>query len=367
MKIPFQNLKAEYESLRDELDSAYHRVMESGWYILGEEVEAFEHEFAEYCGTQNCVSVSNGLDALTIILQAYGIGQNDEVIVPAHTFIATWLAVSKAKASPVPVDIDKKTFNLNHDKLLPAITEKTRAIIPVHLYGHPVDMDPILKIAEENDLLVIEDAAQAHGAEYRNKKVGSLGDAAGFSFYPVKNLGAYGDAGAITTNDVTLAEKARIIRNYGSQDRYKHLEKGSNSRMDELQAAFLRVKLKFLDMYNDRRRLLADRYQNRLSETTGVRLPETAGWADPVWHLFVIQISDRDGLQSHLAQNNIEALVHYPVPPHLSTAYEGIGRKEGDFPISENTAGSVLSLPLHPFLELEEADFVSEAVRSFIL
>jgi dTDP-4-amino-4,6-dideoxygalactose transaminase len=367
MKIPFQNLKAEYKSLRDELDSAYHRVMESGWYILGEEVEAFEHEFADYCGAQNCVSVGNGLDALTIILQAYGIGQNDEVIVPAHTFIATWLAVSKVKASPVPVDIDEKTFNLNTEELLPAITEKTRAIIPVHLYGHPADMDPILKIAEENDLLVIEDAAQAHGAEYRNKKVGSLGDAAGFSFYPVKNLGAYGDAGAITTNDVKLAEKARIIRNYGSQDRYKHLEKGSNSRMDEFQAAFLRVKLKFLDMYNDRRRLLAGRYKNRLSEITGVILPETAGWAEPAWHLFVIQIPDRDGLQSHLADNNIEALVHYPVPPHLSTAYGEIGRKEGDFPIAENSARSVLSLPLHPFLELEEVDSVSEAVRSFIL
>jgi dTDP-4-amino-4,6-dideoxygalactose transaminase len=340
--------------------------MDSGWFILGEEVEAFENEFANYCNTQYCVGVGNGLDALTLILQAYGIGQNDEVIVPAHTFIATWLAVSKVKASPVPVDVEERTFNLNPEQLRSAITERTRAIIPVHLYGHPADMDPILKVAEEYGLLVIEDAAQAHGAKYRNRQVGSLGDAAGFSFYPVKNLGAYGDAGAITTNDATLADSLRILRNYGSHVKYEHLEKGTNTRLDELQAALLRVKLRHLDKFNSKRRQLAEYYWDRLSAIPGLILPKIADRADPVWHLFVIRMADRDQLKSFLSENNIETLVHYPVPPHLSTAYQNIDAKRGDFPITESIAETALSLPLHPFLRLEELDFVSDVIRSFI-
>ena len=263
--IPFLDLRASYLELKTALDSAFQRVMASGWYILGEELKAFEAEFAEYCNVKYCVGVGNGLDALHLILRAMDIGQGDEVIVPSNTFIATWLAVSYAGATPVPVEPDEATYNIDPSKIEAAITEKTKAIMPVHLYGQPADMDPILKIAARHHLKVIEDAAQAHGARYKGKRTGSLGDAAGFSFYPGKNLGAFGDGGAVTTNDSTLAERVRRLSNYGSQVKYAHDVKGFNSRLDELQAALLRVKLRHLDAWNGRRRQIAAQYLRKLN------------------------------------------------------------------------------------------------------
>src|SRR5262245_46017336 len=282
-QVPFLDLKDTYLEIKDELDAAYQRVMNSGWYILGEEVTAFEKEFAEYCGARHCVGVGNGLEALQLILRAMGIGPGDEVIVPANTYIATWLAVSNAGATVVPVEPDERTFNLDPELIKAAITPKTKAILPVHLYGQPADMDPINEIARRRGLRVIEDAAQAHGACYRNRRAGSLGDAAGWSFYPTKNLGAYGDAGAVTTDDDALADRVRLLRNYGSVSKYYNEEKGINSRLDELQAAFLRVRLKYLAEWNRRRGRIAARYLEELRETDLI-LPAVCEGAEPVWH-----------------------------------------------------------------------------------
>ncbi len=273
MQVPFLNIKAQNVELKAELEAAYTRVMDSGWYILGKEVEAFEAEFASYCGVKYCVGVGNGLEALHLILRAYGIGEGDEVIVPANTYIATWLAVSYAGATPAPVEPDEKTFNINPELIEKAITKKTKAILPVHLYGQCADMDAINEIAKRRGIKVIEDAAQAHGALYKGRKAGSLGHAAGFSFYPGKNLGAIGDAGAVTTNDGELAEKIRLLRNYGSKVKYYNEVKGFNSRLDEMQAAFLRVKLKRLDEWNSRRMQIAKRYFEALKECAGLGLP----------------------------------------------------------------------------------------------
>lgn len=346
MKVPFLDLKAPYLELKTELDAAYQRVMESGCYILGEEVEAFENEFADYCNVKHCVGVGNGLDALHLILRAYGIGKGDEVIVPANTYIATWLAVSHTGAIPVPVEPDPHTYNIDPQRIEASVTSMTHAIIPVHLYGQSADMDTITKIAQKHGLKVIEDAAQAHGALYKGRRVGSLGNAAGFSFYPGKNLGALGDAGAVVTDDDELADRIRILRNYGSRVKYHDEVKGFNSRLDPLQAAFLRVKLKHLDEWNKKRREIASSYLRGLADASDLILPEVPSWVESVWHLFVIRSNQRDKLQKHLEQCGIGTLIHYPVPPHLSEAYTDMGREKGDFPITEKLANTVLSLPM---------------------
>lgn len=348
MKVPFLDLKAAYLELKDELDEAYSRVMNSGWYILGEEVEAYEAEFAAYCRVKHCIGVANGLDALHLILRAYNIGDGDEVIVPANTYVATWLAVSYAGATPVPVEPDANTYNIDPSKIEAAITPRTRAIMPVHLYGQTADMDAISEVAQQHDLKVIEDAAQAQGARYKGRRAGNLADAAGFSFYPGKNLGAFGDAGAVTTNDDELADKLRVLRNYGSRRKYFNEVKGYNSRLDPLQAAFLRVKLKYLDEWNERRAAIAQKYLQELSSVSQIQLPFVEEWAEPAWHLFVIRYPERNKLQQFLQENGVQTLIHYPIPPHLSDAYRGDMSKEASLKISEQIANTVLSLPIGP-------------------
>jgi len=363
MKIQFLDLKASYIELKDELDDAYQRVMESGWYILGQEVEAFEQEFAAYCGVQHCIGVGNGLDALHLILRAMDIGAGDEVIVPSNTFIATWLAVSYSGATPVPVEPDDATFNIDPKMIEEAITEKTRAIMPVHLYGQPADMDPILEIAARHNLKVIEDAAQAHGARYKGKRTGGLCDAAGFSFYPGKNLGALGDGGAVTTNDAALAARVRQLRNYGSQVKYAYEFKGFNSRLDELQAAFLRVKLQKLDEWNGRRKVIADMYLIELADLPDLTLPYVPAWTEPVWHLFVVRTSKRDQLQTYLENQGIQTLIHYPVPPHKQKAYAEVQSR--NLPISEIIHKEVMSLPIGPAVQRSDVPILVESIKSF--
>jgi dTDP-4-amino-4,6-dideoxygalactose transaminase len=362
MKVPFLDLLAPHVELEQDLHDAYQRVMQSGWYILGHEVRAFEDEFAAYCEAEHCVGVGNGLDALHLVLRAYGIGNGDEVIVPANTYIATWLAVSYAGARPVPVEPDERTYNLDPERVEAAITPRTRALIPVHLYGQPADMDVLNDIATLHRLKVIEDAAQAHGARYRDRRVGALGDAAGFSFYPGKNLGALGDGGAVVTNDAKLADKVRVLRNYGSRVKYHNEVKGFNSRLDELQAALLRTKLASLDEWNARRKGLAAQYMNTLGGVPDLALPFVPEWADPVWHLFVVRHPQRDAVHQHLADAGIGTLIHYPVPPHLSDAYSDDEWTTGDFPITERVANEVLSLPMGPHLESRMVNFVAEAI-----
>ncbi len=348
-KIPFLDLKAPHQELKTELAEAFSRVLDSGWFVLGSEVKEFEQEFADYCNSSYCVGVANGLDALHLILRAYLIGAGDEVIVPSNTYIATWLAVSQCGATPIPVEPDIETYNINPKLIEMAITAKTKAIIVVHLYGQPVDMDPINDIARKYGLKVIEDCAQAHGALYKGRKVGSLGDAAGFSFYPGKNLGALGDGGAVLTNDSEIADKVRELANYGSSIKYHNNVKGYNSRLDELQAAFLREKLKVLDTWNIRRKEIAMTYLELLDSTDFV-LPYFPSWAEPVWHLFVIRTHSRDSLVNYLNQNNVGNMIHYPIPPHLQKAYGEQGFSIGDYPISELIHREVVSLPVSPHL-----------------
>lgn len=364
MSIPFFDVKAAYLELQDELDDAYRGVMDRGWFVLGEENERFEQEFAAYCGVNHCVAVGNGLDALTLILRAYGIGPGDEVIVPAHTFIATWLAVSATGATSVAADVRPDTFNLDIECVEAALTPRTVAVMPVHLYGQPADMAPLLQLAADHGLRVIEDAAQAHGAKYHGKRAGSLGDAAGFSFYPAKNLGALGDAGAVTTNDCELADKIRLLRNYGSQTKYQHECLGVNSRMDEIQAAFLRVKLRHLDAWNDRRTELAAQYNRALRGVPGVSVPVVPAWVDPAWHLYVIRHPRRTELQQSLAGAGVGSLIHYPIPPYRSEAYS-VGEWRGSAtPVTERIASEVLSLPMGPHLCAADVQRVVEIVGS---
>lgn len=365
MKIPFLDLQAAYHELQEELDATCRRVMSSGWYILGQEVEAFESEFAAYCGVRHCIGVSNGLDALELILRGYGIGAGDEVIVPANTFIATWLAVSRAGGVPVPVEPNELTHTIEVDQVEKAISSRTRAVMPVHLYGQPADMDPIHALAPRHGLKVIEDAAQAHGARYRGQRAGGLGDAAGFSFYPGKNLGALGDGGAVVTNDDELASRIRLLHNYGSQVKYYHEIKGCNARLDALQAAVLRVRLSRLDEWNQRRALVAKRYIEALSPLTHVVLPYVPEDAEPVWHLFVVRHPRRDDLQQHLSRAGIETLIHYPVPPHRSRAYAELGYNLGSYPLAERIADTVLSLPIGPHLRPDQQDYVISALKEF--
>jgi len=372
VKIPFNDFASPYQELKAELDDAYHRFMQSGWYVLGKEVEAFEQEYAAYCGAKYCVGVANCLDAMHLVLRAWNIGPGDEVIVPSNTYIATWLAISHAGATPVPVEPDARTYNLNPNLVAAAITPRTKAIMPVHLYGQPADMDPINAIAAKHGLKVLEDAAQAQGAKYKGRCAGSLGDAAGHSFYPTKNLGAFGDGGAVTTNDPELAEKVRTLRNYGSKKRYYNEVIGYNSRLDELQAAFLRVKLRHLDEWNERRAKIAALYLDGLKSETGNRkseitLPFVPEWATPVWHLFVIRHPQRDALQQKLTETGISTLIHYPVPPHRSGAYANPQSAicNPQLPIAEQLAAQVLSLPIGPHLVQQQVEQVVVAVKSF--
>ena len=364
-RIPFLDVAAAYAELQDELDAATRRVMVSGQFILGPEVTAFEEEFAAFCETRRAIGVGSGLDALRLILLGHGVGKGDEVVVPSNTFIATWLAVTQAGATPVPVEPDPVTHNVTADAVEAALTPATKAIMPVHLYGHPADMDAIVALGRDRGILVVEDAAQAHGARYRGRRAGGLADAAGFSFYPGKNLGAMGDAGAVTTDDDALAERVRMLRNYGSTVKYHHDLPGLNSRLDSLQAAALRIKLRRLDEWNERRRAVAARYLERLAGLDGLALPTAAAWAEPVWHLFVVRHPRRDALQQRLSEAGVEAIIHYPIPPHLSGAYAA-AFEGGRLPVAERLADEVLSLPMGPHLALEDADRVAAAVRETV-
>ena len=365
MKVPFLELGAAYRELKPELDAASRRVMEAGSYILGAEVEEFEHDFAAYCGAKHCVGVANGLDALTLVLRGYGIGSGDEVIVPANGYIASWLAVSSVGATPVPVEPNPGTSNLDPKGIEKALTSRTRAIMPVHLYGQPVEMTELMKIGRTHGLHVVEDAAQAHGAAYRGARAGNLADAAGFSFYPTKNLGAFGDAGAVVTNDDELADRVRVLRNYGSRTKYQNEVKGINSRLDPLQAAALRVKLKHLDEWNKRRQRIAARYLDELAQAPDIKLPVVAKDAQPCWHLFVVRHPRRDLLQKHLKRAGITSLVHYPIPPHLSGAYAEREWKPGDFSVTEDLCATALSLPIGPHLEDEAVTHVIKSCHEF--
>ena len=362
MNVPFLDLKAAYLELQEDIDAAVRRVLDSGWYLLGGEIEAFEKEYAQYVGSKHCIGVANGLDALHLSLLAMGIGEGDEVIVPSNTYIATWLAVTYAGATPVPVEPIEATYNLDPARLGAALTKRTKAIVPVHLYGQSADMDPITEFAKKHGLVVLEDAAQAQGACYKGRRVGGLGDMAGWSFYPGKNLGALGDAGAITTNDDDLAERVRLLRNYGSKVKYVHEVAGFNSRLDEIQAAVLRVKLQHLTAWNKRRAEIASLYSKELANTELV-LPFVPDWANPVWHLFVVQSPNRDLLQQKLREAGIHTLIHYPTPPHLQNAYTNLGFAKGSFPISEKIHQHVLSLPMGPQLEHSQVLQVIEAIK----
>jgi dTDP-4-amino-4,6-dideoxygalactose transaminase len=364
MTLRFLDLRAPHLQLSGELSVAIRRVLESGRYVLGSENEEFERAFAEYVGTRHCVGVGSGLDALHLSLRALGVEPGHEVIVPANTYIATWLAVTHSGATPVPVEPDESTYTLDPRRLEDAVTPRTAAVIPVHLYGQPADMAPILEFARRRGLHVLEDAAQAHGACYRGRPVGGLGHAAAWSFYPGKNLGAFGDGGAVTTDNDAVAERLRVLRDNGSEAKYVHTAAGFSSRLDEIQAAVLRVKLRHLDEWNARRRRVAALYLDSLQDLP-LALPLVPGWAEPVWHLFVVRSGRREALRRHLAEAGIETHVHYPVPPHLQGAYAALGFGEGKFPITEAIHREVVSLPMGPHLSEVGAARVIDALRSF--
>lgn len=365
MQVPILDLKPAYEELRGELDAAYRRVMESGWVLLGRELESFEQEYAASVGVKHCVGVANGLEALQLVLMAKGIGRGDEVIVPSHGYIATWLAVTHAGARPVPCEPDPATYNLNAGRIAELVTSRTRAILPIHLYGLAADMTAINAVAARFGLFVLEDAAQAHGATCGDRQAGALGHAAGISFYPSKNLGALADAGAVTTGDDALADRLRHLRNYGSKVRYQHEHIGLNSRLGELQAAFLRVKLPRLAEWNARRTALAHRYADQLAGVGDLVLPAAPSGFVPVWHLYVVRTKQRAALQQHLTAQGVGTQIHYPVPPHLTPAYVGAGWRHGEFPLAEQFAGEVLSLPIGPHHRAEQIDYVCTTIRDF--
>ncbi|QUJ76009.1 DegT/DnrJ/EryC1/StrS family aminotransferase [Sulfitobacter albidus] len=362
MKYSFLDVGFTYRTLKDDLDAAYHGLMDSGMYIGGDAVARFEAEFAEYCGAKHCIGVGNGLDALVLTMRAYGIGAGDEVIVPANTFIATWLAVAQVGATPVPVDADPATMNIDLDLVPDAITAQTRAIMPVHLYGQPVACEGLRALARTHDLKIIEDAAQAHGARDGNRRAGQLGDVAGFSFYPGKNLGAFGDGGAIVTDDDALAKSVRILGNYGSEVKYQHDHVGYNSRLDPLQAALLSVKLAKMDEWSTRRSEIADVYQSALAGTSGLTLPVVADGVHSAWHLYVVRTEDRAALQSALAERGVASAMHYPIANHKSGAFEEeFGHMS--FPVTEEICRTCLSLPIGPHLSVEQAHEIAGHVK----
>jgi dTDP-4-amino-4,6-dideoxygalactose transaminase len=361
--IPFLDLKAPYLELKEDIDEAVSRVLKSGIYIGGAEVESFEAEYASYCNAKYAVGVANGLDALHLALKAMGVGVGDEVIVPSNTYIATWLAVSQCGAVPVPVEPIIDTYNINPGLIEAAISARTKVILPVHLYGQPADLDPILAIAKKYGLYVLEDGAQAHGAKYKGQRIGAHGNAVAWSFYPGKNLGALGDAGAITTDDAHLAARVKLLRNYGSKIKYVHEIGGCNSRLDPLQAAVLRVKLKHLENWNLRRKNVAIRYQESLMGLN-LTLPFVPKWADPVWHLYVVATKERDGLEKLLLDSGVSTLIHYPTPPHLQGAYSSLGFGKGSFPEAEKIHEHVLSLPISPHITEEQVDKIILSCKS---
>ena len=363
MNVPFLDLGAVYREISGDIDAAIARVAASGWFIGGPELARFEAAWADHVGAAHGVGVGNGLDALTLALRAMDVGPSDEVIVASNGFVATFLAVSMTGATPVPVEPDPATHNLNPARIEAALTPRTRVILPTHLYGQPADLDPILAIARSHGLRVLEDAAQAHGARYKGRPVGAHGDAVTWSFYPSKNLGGLGDGGAVTTNDAALADRVRMLGHYGSRVRYVNEERGVNSRLDPLHAAVLGAKLPHLDRWNDRRRAIAARYLAEL-DGAGLVLPAVPDWADPVWHLFVVVVPDRAAVMARLAEAGVETLIHYPIPPHLQAAYADLGHPAGSFPIAEALADRVLSLPIGPHLADSDVKRVIAAVRA---
>lgn len=365
MEIPFVDLRAQYRQIKDEVDPAVLAVMNRGDFILGGAVADFERAFADYCGVKYCVGVDSGYSALELIVRAYDIGPGDEVITAANTFIATTLAISNAGATPVLVDCDPVTYNIDATKIEAAITPRTKAIMPVHLYGQMADMDAILAIARKHGLHVFEDAAQASGARYKGRRAGSLGDAAGFSFYPGKNLGAYGDGGAVTTNDPEIAEKIRLLRNIGQKVKYYHEVKGFNNRLDTMQAAVLGVKLPHLDAWNASRRRAAATYAARLAGLPLIT-PETAGYAEHIFHLYVVRVANREALMDFLKARGVATGLHYPIPIHLQPAYAELGYKRGDFPITEAYAETIVSLPIFPELDDDMVAYVADAIRDYL-
>ena len=364
MQISFSSFDAMHNEIKEEVVEKFKEVYEKNWYIQGQEVELFEKEFAEYCGAKYCVGCGNGLDALFLILKAYGIGLGDEVIVPSNTYIATALAVSYTGAKPVFVEPELETYNIDPERIEEKITDRTKAIMAVHLYGKPAKMDKIKAIAKQHGLRLIEDAAQAHGAEYKGKRVGSLGDAAGFSFYPGKNLGALGDAGAVVTDDKSLADKVRALGNYGSDYKYHHIYQGHNSRLDELQAAFLRIKLRNLERWTVDRRNTAKLYEQQIKHSDIILPPESEG-EKHVYHIFAIRSNRRDELETYLNEKGIGTNKHYPIPMHLQGAYKELGMKKGDLPLAEEISATQLSIPMYYGMTPEEISYVIDTINQF--
>lgn len=360
--IPMNDLALEYASIKNEIDATIEGVLKSGWYILGENVKLFEKEFADYCGAKFAVGVGNGLEALQLAMLAYGIGEGDEVITVANTAVATVLAISLNGAIPVFVDIDSETYEMDVTQIEKKITRRTKALLPVHLFGHPVDMRPLMEIAAKHNLLVIEDACQAHGTEYKTKKVGTFGDVGCFSFYPTKNLGACGDGGMVITNNEEIFEKVLVLRNYGQKTRYLHEVNGINSRLDEIQAALLRVKLKYLDDWNEKRRKIASWY-NELLSTTNVVCPKEKEYAKHNYHLYVIRSEKRDKIHDFLAAKGITSLIHYPIPIHLQKPYAYLGILLGALPNTEKASNEILSLPIFPELRYNQIEEVVNSIK----
>jgi len=365
MNVPFVSFKPLEKELDSQLHAAFERVLENSWYIGGKEDEAFEEAFAAYCDSKYCIGVGNGLDALLLVLKAWGIGEGDEVIVPSNTYIATALAVTYVGAKPVFVEPDIRTYNIDPARIEEKITPNTKAIMPVHLYGQACDMDPIMEIARKHNLYVLEDCAQAHGATYKGKVIGSFGDASGFSFYPGKNLGALGDAGATVTNDEKLAAKVRALGNYGSDYKYHHIYKGNNSRLDELQAAFLSAKLPLMDKVNENRRAIAKKYMDGINNPD-IILPYIPEYAVPVWHVFAVRCNRRDALAAFLEEKGIGTNKHYPIPMHLQDCYADLCIKEGELPIAEEISATQLSLPMYYGMTDQEINYVIDAVNAFV-
>jgi len=362
--IPFFNLKTQYNEIKDEINRSINRVLSGGNFILGEEVASFEEKFAKFCKVKFTIAVGSGSSALFLALKSIGIKEGDEVITVPNTFIATAYTISHTGAKPVFVDVEEDTFNIDTTKIEDRITDKTKAILPVHLYGYPADMDPILEIAEKHNLKIVEDAAQAIGSEYKGKKIGSFGDVTAFSFYPTKNLGAYGDGGMIVTKDSKIAEKIKLLRNYGQKLKYHHILIGFNSRLDEIQAAILKIKLKKLNKWIDLRRKNAKLY-NKLLKNTHVITPIERQDSKHVYYLYVVRSSKRDKLQEWLKSQKIETMIHYPIPIHLQNAYKDLGYKRGDFPITEKCANEILSLPMFPELKSEQIRKIADCIRNF--
>jgi dTDP-4-amino-4,6-dideoxygalactose transaminase len=348
VNIPFLDIKASYLKIQEEIDFSIKQVLMSGWYVLGEEVEQFEIEYARYCNAKYCIGLGNGMEAIHLGLLALGVGPGDEVIVPSNTYIATWLAVSQCGAIPVPVE-PNEFYNIDVNKIESAITDRTKVILPVHLFGQSVDLDPILLLAKKYHLKVLEDAAQAHGTTYKGQKIGSHSDVVAWSFYPGKNLGAFGDAGGVTTNSSEIARKIRMLRNYGSEEKYINQEIGFNSRLDPIQATVLRVKLKYLDQWNQHRSNIAKVYLDKLSGCK-IELPKQSIFTEHVWHLFVVKSQNRYSLQDALKNSGVNTIIHYPIPPHLQAAYQYLGFSKGSFPIAERLANQVISLPIGPHM-----------------